>query len=84
MTAWLRRHYGAVYLTALILMFSGANLLWTAHAVNKSQHQWCATLTLLTARQVLKPADAKADPSRENAYIFYTNLLTLRHGFGCG
>jgi hypothetical protein len=76
--------YGVVVLFLLTLALAGANLLFTAHAVNASQHQWCATLQLLTARPVSRPVDPKANPSRENTYVFYTNLLDLRRRFGCG
>ena len=76
--------YASVYLAGLVLAVGLANLLWTAHVVNTSQRQWCATLTLLTARPVPKPSDPAANPSRENAYIFYSNLVQLRQRFGCG
>lgn len=54
------------------------------HALDTSQHQWCSTLTLLTEHPVAKPADPQANPSRVNAYEFYTGLVTLRREFGCG
>lgn len=52
-------------------------------AVSNSDHRWCATLGLLTSRPVPRPADPKANPSRENAYVFYTNLRTLERQFRC-
>ena len=81
---WARANGSLLFLLAVVVGLAGANLLLTARAVNRSQHQWCATLTLLTAHTVPRPADPAANPSRENAYIFYANLLTLRQRFGCG
>ena len=71
-------------LLLLTLIVGAGNLIATYQAVNHSQHQWCSTLDLLTSRQVARPADPKANQSRENAYIFYTNLVKLRRNFGCG
>jgi hypothetical protein len=53
------------------------------HALDKSQHQWCETLGLLTQQAVPQPADPAANPSRERAYEFYTHLKTLEQRFGC-
>lgn len=62
-----------------------AGSLWLAtQQIAASNHRWCATLTLLTARPVPKPANPRANPSRENSYIFYADILDLRHRFGCG
>lgn len=79
-----RAAWSLVVIVATGFVLIAANFLFTAHMVNQSQHQWCSTLTLLTAHRVAQPAAPKANPSRENAYIFYTNLLDLRHRFGCG
>lgn len=75
--------YAVVVLFVVDLMLAGAGLLWVAHEVNASQHRWCATLTLLTARPVPRPTNPEANPSRENAWIFYRNLTELRQRFGC-
>jgi hypothetical protein len=61
----------------------GGSYALALQALNQSQHQWCATLTLLTRHPVPRPADPKANPSREQAFVFYTQLLALRHEFGC-
>lgn len=52
-------------------------------AVQQNNHRWCATLQLLTAKPVPRPGDPSANPSRENTYVFYVNLLQLRSEFGC-
>lgn len=72
-------------LVALVLVFVGTLLsIWIGlHAVSTSQHRWCSTLELLTKHPVSKPSDPKANPSRENAYIFYSNLKILERQFGC-
>jgi hypothetical protein len=39
---------------------------------------------LLTRVPVLKPADPKANPSRETGYELYQDFMNLRKQFGCG
>jgi len=46
------------------------------------QHE-CASLELLTAVPVLKPADPAKNPSRETTYQFYVALLAWEHKDGC-
>lgn len=62
----------------LVLMF-----LYTTYAINASQHDWCSTLQLLTAHKIPKPSDPRANPSRENAYLFYHDFVSLRARLGC-
>lgn len=52
-------------------------------AIHSSQQQWCTTLALLTSRPVPRPADPQANPSRQDAYLFYVHLATLERDFGC-
>lgn len=54
-----------------------------AHAVSNSQRHWCATLDLLSAHPVHKPPRS-SQFARSGAYTFYTDILDLRHRFGCG
>jgi len=44
---------------------------------------WCPALRDLTAQRIPKPPDPKADPSRANAYRFYTEFVAIRKGLGC-
>lgn len=53
------------------------------HAIDTSQHHWCTTLALLTEKPVPQPADPAANPSREDAYLFYVHLKELERDFGC-
>lgn len=81
MTRGYRRALVALFL--LMALFAGLNLLFTARQVRDGEHKWCTTLELLTAHPVPRPADPKANPSRENAWIFYTDFLQLRRTLGC-
>lgn len=76
--------YSVVALFVLTLLLSGSNLLWTSYQVNAQAHQWCATLDLLTSHPVPRPASPKANPSRAQAYILYSDFRDLRHRLGCG
>lgn len=76
----------AAAVVVVFLFFAGAvagSYALSLTAIENSQHQWCDTLTLLTARPVPKPADPKANPSREQNYQFYETLVHLRDRFGC-
>lgn len=44
-------------------------------AIENSQHQWCDTLTLITA--------SPAHPTTESGRIFYARLHELERRFGC-
>ncbi len=71
------------WLVVLIVLGSGANLLWTSHAIQQNNHNWCDALSLLTRRPVPRPADPATNPSREGQYEFYLTLVVLKHRQGC-
>lgn len=50
--------------------------LWS---INRSQHQWCDTLSLLTSAGPPKPGT----PSYNRALAFYDHLKILERRFGC-
>lgn len=60
-----------------------AGILYTGYQVHRDEQQWCDTLSLLTSQPVQRPADPAANPSREQAYRYYTDFVTLREHFGC-
>jgi hypothetical protein len=66
----------------LVVGFVLNNYLATT-ALRQNDLRWCATLELLTSHPVPKPADPAANPSRENAYLFYSHLKDLERQFGC-
>ena len=83
LTAWARANRSAVILVLVVAVLCGANLLFTARTVTNDDHKWCAAMTLLTARPVPKPADPKANPSRQQTYRFYMTFVELKHSLGC-
>ena len=52
--------------------------------VGNSERHWCEALQTLTQHKVLKPGNPKANPSRQEGYILYTEFLKIRGEFGCG
>lgn len=74
----------AVTLCACVAIAMSVGFFLVRWQIEHSQAQWCDTLRLLTSRPVPKPPDPVANPSREDSYLFYMNLLDLRHRFGCG
>lgn len=53
------------------------------HNQQLSDHRWCSTMDLLTAKAV-PPADPKTDPSRAATYELYVDFVRLKDEFGCG
>lgn len=76
--------HAVVFLFVLSLLIGATSLFFTTALVQQSDHRWCGTLTLLTSRPVPKPADPKANPSREQAYVLYSDFRQLRREMGCG
>lgn len=76
--------YSVVFLFLLTLAAAGINLAWTARSVAIDDHKWCATMALLTSKPVPRPADPKANPSRMQTYVLYSDFTELRHRLGCG
>ena len=70
-------------LVLLGFLLTGANLLFTAHYVSSDDRKWCATMTLLTAHPVPKPADPASNPSRAQTWRFYETFVTLKRSLGC-
>jgi hypothetical protein len=72
------------YLFMVNFAVSAIMLFGLVHYVNAQNAKWCTTLNLLTAHPVPKPAHPSANPSREQAYVFYTDFRELRRSLGCG
>jgi hypothetical protein len=76
--------FSAVVLIVVVFVASIAgSYVLGLRALHQSQGQWCTTLALLTRQSVPRPADPKADPSRERGYLFYAHLKDLEREFGC-
>jgi len=78
-----RWRWRVAWLVILIVVGSGANLLWTSYAIHKNNLQWCDTLDLVTSRPVTRPADPKKEPAKELSYEFYQAITALKHRQGC-
>src|SRR6185437_9647529 len=83
LTAWARANSSAMILVLIVAALIGASLLFTARAIANDEHKWCNAMTLLTARPVPKPADPKANPSRQQTYLYYMTFVELKHSLGC-
>lgn len=74
---------GVVAVVALVIGGVSFAVLSNQHQVASSQQQWCDTLDLLTRTPVPKPADPKANPSREATYELYRDFVKLKDKFNC-
>jgi len=54
-----------------------------SQAIASDDQKWCSTMNLLTLTPVLKPANAKVNPSREASYELYVDFETLKKEFNC-
>jgi hypothetical protein len=72
-----------VFLFALSFLLAAGALLFTSREIGLNNQKWCTTLELLTSRPVPRPPDPAANPSREQAYVLYTDFRDLRHRLGC-
>jgi hypothetical protein len=68
----------------VVFAIGGGNLLASAHDANATGRKFCAIVQAATAHAVPKPADPAANPSRENAYVFYLKFVKLGRDLGCG
>ena len=73
----------AVLAVAVIAAGVGLAVLTSQRSVSAGDRRWCAVLDLITSQPVAKPADPKANPSREGQYALYQDFLTLQREFGC-
>lgn len=60
-----------------------SNQILTVVNIRQNDRQWCQTLVLLTRHPIPRPADPKANPSREANYEVYTALYQLKVRFHC-
>lgn len=74
---------GVVAALAVVAGLVAGGVFYTGWAVHRDEQQWCDTLNLLTSQPVARPADPAANPSREQAYRYYADFVTLREHFGC-
>lgn len=78
------RFFVAALFVVLVFAASILGSYWLGvHALDHSQAQWCDVLRLLTSHKVPRPRNPAANPSRENSYLFYADLVRLRGNFGC-
>lgn len=79
-----RMALSVVFMVSLILAGLGIEYWMIAQTIRHSNAQWCDTLSLLTSGPVpKKPADPKANPSRQGQYLLYTDFTRLKNHFGC-
>lgn len=72
----------AVVVLFLIGFLAGAgNLYWTAHEISGNNHKFCQVIVSIVP--VPRPADPKANPSRETAYEQYERFADLGRSLGC-
>lgn len=69
----------AAFMVVLTLAAGGFSIVQT----NELEHKFCQLIDASIQNPVPKPADPKADPSREHNYEDYVIVATLDRNLGC-
>jgi hypothetical protein len=72
----------ALVVVMVVLSILGSYAL-ALRALGRSQDQMCTVLELLTRHPVPRPADPKANPSREQDYVFYVTFRQVENNYRC-
>ena len=89
-----RAAYGFVVLAVLMLGVGAGDLLWSARLAGQVREQavqqdrqtrqvLCTLIGPVVAVPVPRPADPKANPSRETTYEWYERYLSVSKSFRC-
>ena len=73
-----------VVLFLLAAVFGVSNWYWSAHEIGTNNHKFCEVVTGVTSVPVPRPADPKANPSRETSWEWYERFVSLGRSLGCG
>jgi hypothetical protein len=77
-----RRVSWAIVVLFLIAALPGvSNWYWTAHEISANNRKFCQVINDVVP--VPRPADPKANPSRETAYVMYERAASLGRSLGC-
>ena len=70
-----------VVLFAIPLILAGFAIFWVNHEVSANNHKFCEVIAEIVP--VPRPADPKANPSRETAWEQYEGFEHLGRSLGC-
>lgn len=70
-----------VVLFLISVLFAGSGWYWTAHEISVNNRKFCQVIGDVVP--VPRPADPKANPSRETAYKQYERAVSLGRSLGC-
>lgn len=79
----MKSRYSFIVLVVLSCLGAFIAVSISLKAINDSNHKWCQVVNTILAVPAPKPGNAKADPSRERAYEFYTEFVDLKRSLGC-
>jgi hypothetical protein len=77
------RRYAYVVLALLPIVLAILAVLINLEEISSNNHKFCQLLQAATAVSVPKPADPKANPSREKNYEGFVIFAQLGHNLGC-
>jgi hypothetical protein len=75
--------YSFIVLVLIAALLSGAAVGVTFYEIGVNNHKFCQLIHTATTTVVPKPADPKANPSRERSYEGYMQAVRLGHSLGC-
>lgn len=79
----MKSKYSFVILVLMCFVLAGFSIVVTTTQEARNEHKFCDVFGALIAVPAQKPADPKADPSRERSYILYEKFVRLDKSLGC-
>jgi hypothetical protein len=76
--------YSFVVLVLISILCSAVAIGYGIRQDDTTKHDFCDIVHSATLNPVPKPADPKANPSREANYVFYEQFVVLKKRLGCG
>lgn len=70
-------------LTIISMITAAAATLVSFHQIDVNNHKFCQVITPFTSTKVTRPANPKANPSREQAWEWYERYVSLGRSLGC-
>jgi hypothetical protein len=79
----MKSRYSFVVLVLMCMVTAGISVFFTIQETTSNDHKFCDVINSFTVGGVHKPADPKADPSREKNYEEGVKFLILGKRLGC-
>lgn len=77
------RRIGRAIRENLAVLLAITSIVFTVVYVRYTDREFCQVISAATETPVQKPADAAANPSREQSFEWYERFMSLGRSLGC-